>query len=198
MRVTRSRIGGQKDKWTLPRCRRAGEKPELLHRGQATVIMGVRDTKIKENIVKFLKSRIAAIILTAALTAMVCSGIALAATFEKSVGISGTVVTANPDLKFYSDSACTQETTEVVLPEVVAGETVQTALFYIKNVGNKNFSQVTFVDTVDDAIGTVTSSFNNMPLIKGASSGTVVTLTTTGATPGGAFTGGGTFTGTYQ
>ncbi len=123
---------------------------------------------------RFLGTRIATIIITVLVCTIVMAGAAFAANFSKALPAEGNVVTANPDLAFYSDSACTQVITTLGFGDVVQGDTSAVDV-YIKNVGNKNLTSVTGTSDLSTEVGTINYSLNNFQVAKGAN--TKVTIT---------------------
>ncbi len=147
---------------------------------------------------KFFKTRIGTILITALISTLIFGGLTLAATFPKTLSGQGNVIAGNPDIAFFSDAACTTPLTQpIVIPDVIQGEVANSVPFYIKNVGNKTFSTVTFSNDLASGVGTLTGSQNNFVLAKGASVATGLTITASASGTTGPYTFTATFTGTY-
>lgn len=110
---------------------------------------------------KFLGTRIGVILITALVCVIAFGGIAYAANYTKTVSVSGTVVTANPEIGVYSDEACTIPVTSLGESEPVQGESYSYKV-YLKNIGNKNLSGINFSASFPSDVGTITKGVNDL------------------------------------
>jgi hypothetical protein len=126
---------------------------------------------------KFFKTRLATIIITVLVVSLV-SGVAVFATsYSKDLPSTGKIVSATPDLAFFSDVTCQTPVTNIAWGDIVQGDQ-KVVTIYVKNIGNKNMTAITYASSLTGDVGTMTYSTNQFLLNKGASQQLTITLNT--------------------
>jgi hypothetical protein len=138
---------------------------------------------------KFLKTRLAVILITAILTiVLVGGGMILAGTISKPLTGTVTVVAANPVLNVYADAACTQPLSSFDLGSVIQNETSSSFTFYIKNEGNKPVGSITVTSDFGSPNGTFLVVAKPTSLDKNVSGQIVIRASIAETCPPGALT----------
>ncbi len=145
---------------------------------------------------KFFGTRLATIIIAVMAVMLISSVAVAAASYSKDLPGTGKIVSATPDLAFYSDSTCTTPVTALAWGDIIQGDQ-KVITVYVKNVGNKNIASINYATTLPADVGTMTYNINSLSLDKGASQPLTITLkaSITGTT--GDISPTITFTGTY-
>lgn len=126
---------------------------------------------------KFLKTRIATIIITAIVVLALGTGVAFAAgVFTKPLPVTAKIVAAIPDLSFYADSTLSTPITTLNFGDIIQGTTVFKNI-YIRNTGTKAVSGLSASIDADPGVMTATVVFDNTILAKNASTKVAFTVT---------------------
>lgn len=133
---------------------------------------------------KFLKTRLVTITVTALICIALFAGVTFAAQLTKSVPSGFTPLVPQPGLEVYSDAGCTTPVASLAFGSLYPGDVSAPQTLYVKNVGQIAFGGV-LISTLglSTTQGTLSYSTNNFPLARDAVTPVAITLTV-GSSPG--------------